>query len=118
MTTRRHSKKREKILSVLQRHHGALSASEIHLKLKDMDITTVYRNLELFVKDGTIKKLNLGGDEAQYEYANEPHHHAICDDCNRVLHFSVPTDMLKELLKLPDFEAKSIEITVRGNCKH
>lgn len=118
MINRRHSKKREKILSVLERNHGALSAAEIHYKLKDMDITTVYRNLELFVKDGVVNKLNLGGDEAQYEYAKEPHHHAVCNDCHRVLHFTAPTEAIKKLINIPGFEAETIDITVKGNCKH
>lgn len=118
MSTRRHSSKREKVLKVLQHHHGALSASVIHKALPDMNITTIYRNLELFVKDGLINKLNLGNDEAYYEYSKEPHHHAICNDCDEVIHFSAPEDKIKKLLELEDFKVDSIEITVRGTCQH
>lgn len=118
MATRRNSKKREEILNVLKNCHGALSAAQIHSKVSGMDITTVYRNLEIFVNEGIVRKLNLGSDEAQYEFTKEPHHHAICSDCNRVLHFSAPTEKLKKILELPDFETESIEITMHGKCKH
>lgn len=83
-----------------------------------MDITTIYRNLELFVEDGVVKKLNLGSEEALYEYAEEIHHHAVCTDCDRIIHFTAPEGEIKELLGLKDFNADSIEITVRGTCKH
>ena len=83
-----------------------------------MDLTTVYRNLEIFVEDGVVKKLNLGGEEALYEYTEEAHHHAVCTDCDRVLHFTAPEKEIKALLGLKDFDADSIEITVRGTCRH
>lgn len=116
--TRRNSQKREKVLETLKRSHGALSASALHKKMPEMDITTIYRNLEIFVEDGLVKKLNLGSEEALYEYAEESHHHAVCTDCDRIIHFSVPEEEIKKLLDLKDFNTDSIEITVRGTCKH
>ncbi len=106
------------ILEALKKSHGALSAAALHKKLSGMDLTTVYRNLELFVRDGNVKKLNLHGDEALYEYAEQAHHHAICTDCDQVIHFSAPDEEIKRLLNLKDFKADSIEITVRGTCQH
>lgn len=118
MLARRHSPKREKILKLLQHHHGALTVSELHKHVPEMNITTIYRNLELFVKDGLVKKINLGSDEAHYEYSKEPHHHAICTDCDKVIHFQVSDEKIKKLLDLPDFNAESVEITVHGTCRH
>ena len=65
--SRRYSKKREQILEVLTSVHGALSAHDIHAKLPALDLTTIYRNLDVFVEDGTVKKLQLGGKEPLYE---------------------------------------------------
>lgn len=115
---RRHSKKREQILSVLKKEHGALSASDIHAKLPDLDLTTIYRNLDLFVSEGEVKKLQLGSKEAQYEYAREPHHHAVCTECERVIHFTAPDDKIKQLLGIKEFQVDALEVTVRGICKH
>jgi Fur family transcriptional regulator, ferric uptake regulator len=116
--TRRYSKKREEILSVLKAEHGALSAAELHTKLPAMDLTTIYRNLERFVADGEVKKLILNGKEALYEYQAKPHHHAVCTECERVIHFTAPDEKIKELLGVKDFQVDELEVTVRGICKH
>lgn len=110
--------KRNKILHTLKLHHGTLSAAEIHQKLPDMDLVTIYRNLDLFVKEKMIKKIPLGTEEAQYEFQHEPHHHAVCTDCNKVVHFTAPSEKIKKLLGLKDFQVDEIEVTVRGICKN
>ena len=116
--TRRHSKKREQILNVLKQEHGALSASEIHTKVPDLDLTTIYRNLEVFVNDGEVKKLLLNGKEALYEYQASPHHHAVCTECERVIHFTAPDEKIKKLLGVEGFQVDQLEVTVRGVCNH
>ena len=116
--TRRHSKKRDQILAVLKQEQEALSASDIHRKLPELDLTTIYRNLDLFVAGGEVRKLQLGSKEAQYEYAREPHHHAICTECERVIHFTAPDEKITKLLGIEDFTVDELEVTVRGICKH
>lgn len=112
---RRHSKKREAILVALQNHHGALSAADIHGLVPEIDLVTVYRNLEVFVADKLVRKLHLGqGTEAVYEYAKEAHHHAICADCDEVIHFTAPNKKIIELLGLKDFEVDELEVIVKG----
>lgn len=108
--------KRHKILEVLKQHHGTLSASDINNKLPEIDLVTIYRNLDLFVKEKMIKKINLGTEEAQYEYQHEPHHHAVCTDCNKVHHFTASDEKIKKLLEIENFKVDEIEVTVRGVC--
>jgi len=110
--------KRKKILAVLQATHGALSASDIHQKLSDVDLVTIYRNLDLFVKAKLIKPVHLGGGESLYEFQHQPHHHALCTDCNTVIHFTAPDEKIKKLLGLKNFEVSELELTVKGTCKH
>ena len=105
-------------MKVLKSTHGALSAAAIHKKVPTIDLTTIYRNLDMFVKDGLVKKLNLGEGEAQYEYKFDDHHHAICQDCDKVIHFSAPDQEIMELLHVKGFKADTLEITLKGNCKH
>lgn len=115
---RRHSKKREQILDVLKQEHGALSANKIHAKLPKLDLTTIYRNLDVFVADGEAKKLLLNGKEALYEYQENPHHHAVCTECERVIHFTAPDEKIRKLLGIEDFQVDELEVTVRGICDH
>lgn len=115
---KRRSIKRDQILDVLKREHGALSASEIHSKLLKLDLTTIYRNLDVFVADGEVKKLLLNEKEALYEYQERPHHHAVCTVCDRVIHFTAPDDKIKKLLRIKGFQVDDLEVTVRGVCNH
>lgn len=105
-------------MDVLKHEHGALSAAQLHERLPALDLATIYRNLELFVVDGTVKKLQLGGKEAQYEYQSEPHHHAVCTECEKVIHFKAPDEKIKRLLNIEDFNVDELEVTVRGVCTH
>jgi Fe2+ or Zn2+ uptake regulation protein len=117
MTTKL-TKKRQAILDVLQTNKEALSAAEVHAQLSDIDLATVYRNLEYFTEKKLIKKLQLGSQEAKFEYQHEPHHHAICTECERVIHFTAPDEKIKELLGVKDFDVDELEVTVRGICNH
>jgi Fe2+ or Zn2+ uptake regulation protein len=108
--------KRKKILVLLQSQKKALSASAIHKMLPEIDLVTIYRNLDAFAKEKLIKRVSLGTDEALYEYQPEPHHHAICDDCERIIHFKAPDKKIIKLLGLEGFEVDELEVTVRGRC--
>ena len=110
------TKKRQAVLDLLQKHHGTLSAADIHAALPDIDLVTIYRSLELFTKEKIIKQFHLSSGEAQYEYQAEPHHHAVCTTCERVIHFTAPDTQLKKLLGIEDFDVDEIEVTVKGMC--
>jgi Fe2+ or Zn2+ uptake regulation protein len=114
---KRFSQKREDIRKLLAEQGGALSAAAIHTSLSHIDLTTIYRNLDQFVLNGDVKKITLGG-EALYEYQPHPHHHAICNECKRVIHFTAPDDKIKRLLGLNDFVISNLEMTVHGLCNH
>ena len=108
------TKKRQAILDTLKEKRAALSAAEVHALVPDMDLTTVYRNLEYFTKEKTIKKLQLGTQEARFEYQHEPHHHAVCGQCEKVIHFTAPDKKIIKLLGLENFDIEELEVTVRG----
>ena len=116
--TIRFTKKRQAILDVLKNNKEALSAAEVHALLPELDLATVYRNLEYFTVEKVIKKLQLGSQEARFEYQHEPHHHAVCTECEKVIHFTAPDEKIKKLLGIEDFKVDELEVTVRGICKH
>jgi len=112
------TKKRKQILDILKNHQRTFSAKDIHALLPDIDLVTIYRNLELFQKANMITEVHIRADETHYEFQHEPHHHAICTNCNRVIHFPASSAQIKKLLKLKQFDVHNIEITVRGSCGH
>jgi Fe2+ or Zn2+ uptake regulation protein len=114
----RHSKHREEILSTLADKPGAFSAASLHTILPHINLVTIYRNLELLAGSGTIKKMFLRDGVAVFEYQAHPHHHAICTDCKKVIHFEAPDEQIKKLLGLSEFDITELELTVRGTCHH
>ena len=105
-------------MSILQGAKAALSAKSIHERLPEIDKVTIYRNLDRFVSEGVVKALNFGGTETLYEYQNHPHHHAVCTDCDKVIHFTAEDEKIKKLLGLTNFKVTELEVTVRGICNH
>ena len=108
------TKKRQAILQALQGEKAALSAAEVHNLVPDIDLATIYRNLEYFTAQKMIKKLQLGTQEARFEYQQEPHHHAVCGHCEQVIHFTAPDKKIIKLLGLENFTVEELEVTVRG----
>lgn len=111
------TKHRQEILRTLSQSEHALSAAEIHSLLPHINLVTIYRSLDSFVAAAMIKKLHLGEQEAAYEIQHTPHHHAICDDCDRVIHFTVDEEALLSHFSFSDFTISDIDITVRGHCQ-
>ncbi len=109
--------KRQTILDKLKKHHGVISARDLSSQLKNIDQATVYRNLDLFVKEGLVKKFVFEGAESMYEYAMADHHHAVCSSCEKVIHFSVSDKEILKKLDIKDFDINSVELVVRGKCR-
>jgi Fur family peroxide stress response transcriptional regulator len=112
------TKNRQAILTVLQSSAQPLSAAAVHEKLPNIDLVTIYRALDFLTEHKLIKKLTLNSHEATFEYQTVPHHHAVCTECERVIHFTAPDEKIKQLLGIEDFLVDELEVTVKGICNH
>ncbi|MDD5251996.1 MAG: transcriptional repressor [Patescibacteria group bacterium] len=62
----------------------AWTARELHARLREKNLATVYRNLQALLKKGLLTEVSLRGHEARYELAERPHHaHLVCGKCRR-----------------------------------
>lgn len=91
------TKTREKIISYLSSQKAkTLSAKEIFYSLKadnvNIDLSTVYRNLEALHEDGIAQKFySSNGKTSVYQYMEEAgdctkHLHIQCIKCGKLLH--------------------------------
>lgn len=110
------TKSRKRILDFFAENEGAYSASEVHEKLKDFDLATIYRNLNLFVKEELIKELRLNKGESTYEMNHDQHDHALCKKCGEVRHIKIDKEKIKHLIKIDGFEIEEVEILLKGRC--
>jgi Fur family ferric uptake transcriptional regulator len=63
-------------------------AAEVWRTLPDVNVSTVYRTLELLVSLDLVVETRLEGSAGYYEVSPEPtHHHFVCRRCGAVDHF-------------------------------
>ena len=79
------TKRQEQILNELKKCTDELSGQELHRKLhngeKAMGLTTVYRNLQVLVKQGLIRSRHLPNGEVLYAPVERDIHHLTCVSC-------------------------------------
>ena len=78
------------ILELLQEEHAHFTAQEVYVHLKprlpSVNPSTVYRALERLTNAGEISVSDMGTGSAVYEMVgSSPHHHLVCQGCNRVI---------------------------------
>lgn len=108
---------RKEILNHLTRCGEALSASDLHTALPHINLVTIYRALDYLVAESAVKKVHLAGGEAFFEVQHEPHHHAICTDCGKVIHFTTNDTELAKEFSLPGFIVTDLAVTINGRCR-
>lgn len=85
---RRRSMQREIILEELVKFESHPSADELYIRVKKrlprISLGTVYRNLEVLARAGTIRKLALGGPRMRWDGGHGEHHHVRCIRCGRI----------------------------------
>ncbi len=80
---------RKVFLEILFRGQKPLSAKEILNELwrakREVNKTTVYREIESFEKIGIVRRIQLGERSTYYELALlDHHHHLVCLECDQI----------------------------------
>lgn len=79
------------VWDVLRAAGGHLSAEEVCAQVQrqfpNVNISTVYRTLELLVGLRLVRETHLGAARRFFEIEEEvPHHHLVCEACGSVTH--------------------------------
>ena len=110
----RFTEQRAAVFRYLARTDVHPTAEEVFLavrtRLPAISLATVYKSLETLVGCGLAVKLTYGDQSARYDGRTDPHHHARCVSCEKVL------DMPGELLKgeIDSLRATAGTFTVTG----
>ena len=78
---------RKAVLKVLLANDEPMRVDDVHGLIDGVDLVTVYRTLELFVKIGLVRPVRFHEDSARYELSDavrEHHHHHVCTVCGRI----------------------------------
>jgi Fur family transcriptional regulator, ferric uptake regulator len=84
----RNTRQRQVVLEELQKLATHPTAAGLYgivrRRLPKISLGTVYRNLELLARQGTIQKLDLGSQQARFDGDVHRHDHVQCVQCGRV----------------------------------
>jgi Fur family transcriptional regulator, ferric uptake regulator len=84
-----------------------------------VNITTVYRTLELLESLGVVRHTHLGHGAPSYSVHEHQHVHLVCHACGRVT--EVPTDTMDELAAtlraLHGFRLDASHLALSGTCR-
>jgi Fur family ferric uptake transcriptional regulator len=95
-------------------------AAEVQKTLPEVNVSTVYRTLELLVELELVQETRLAGVAIFYEVAPAPvHHHFVCEGCGAVGHFDDELlEPVRRTLHATDgFAVREARMTVFGRCR-
>jgi Fur family ferric uptake transcriptional regulator len=111
-------------VSVLVGAGGAhLSAERIaelvQAQLPDVAESTIYRTLTALEGSGIVEHVHLGHGPSTYHLTFDPHHHLVCEQCERVI--EVPDDCFAAVAAQLDerygFEVSFRHFAILGRCR-
>ena len=68
-------------------------AGQVQAQAPDVNISTIYRNLDELVRLGVIDRSYLGGGPAAYHLASARHGHLVCEQCGAMT--EVPSELFR-----------------------
>jgi len=111
------------ILSAIENSDDHISAEEIYAqvaaKYPQVNISTVYRTLELLKHLGLVTETDLGEGRVRYHPADKGHHHhLVCTECGAVIDLdeSVLSPVKDVLLREYGFIADLRHLAIFGRC--
>lgn len=99
------------------------TADEVYLAVREdlpaISLATVYKSLETLVGCGLAVKLTYADHSARYDGNTDPHHHARCMACGRVLDIAgeIPAADIEELRRnASGFTVTGYRLELAGYC--
>jgi Fur family transcriptional regulator, ferric uptake regulator len=109
---------RERVLDAVRRLNHA-TPEEIFGAVPEVDLTTVYRTLELLEDIGMVRHTHLDHGAPTYRPAEDDHIHVVCHDCGSVI--DAPAELADELERRlhaeRGFVLERAHFTIFGRCR-
>lgn len=116
---------REMVLEVMHQIEGLATAEEIHAGVQALsscvDISTIYRTLELLQEFQLVAVIDLGDGQRRYQLlgVHGPHLHLLCRSCGQLI--GVEQEEIQPLIdhlgEGYGFEIDSGSLTIPGLCQ-
>ncbi len=111
------------VLSAIEDSDDHISADEIYaqivVKYPNVNISTVYRTLELLKRLGLVTETDFGGGRVRYHAGEKGHHHhLVCEKCGTIINIDESTlaRLQDVLLHRYNFSARLSHLAIFGRC--
>ncbi len=111
------------ILRTVEEAADHISVEEIHAQVRarypQMNISTVYRTLELIKELGLVTETDFGDGRVRYHCMGKGrHHHLVCQECGAIINLdeSVLSSLKDTLLREYKFIADLRHLAIFGCC--
>lgn len=117
------SKQRDRVYELIKSSTAHPTASWVYDELKrefsHLSIGTVYRNINILMAQGLIRKIETGSSFDRFDAYMDQHYHFICRSCNRVLDLPLaPLEGLNETVSSQTgYSAEDHCIKFYGTCR-
>src|SRR5665647_1056530 len=114
---------RKSILEIIFSSSEAINANLIYVLLKKddikIDLSTVYRTLDLLESKKILNKFDLGNNMYNYTINNNAHKHIIeCDLCHKRMVIDCPIPQIEEQIKAKTgITLTESHVYLKGVCK-
>ena len=121
-TLRRNTRQRQVVLEELRKLKSHPTAAELYelarRRLPRISLGTVYRNLELLVRMGVIRKVGTTTTEARFDSETDRHHHVHCVRCGRMADArGLPEDAANWAIEnVNGYEVQGFRLDLVGVC--
>jgi Fur family peroxide stress response transcriptional regulator len=108
----------EKIVRSTKTHPNAEWVyNEAKKKIENISLGTVYRNLKILERTGSIKSIH-DSSQVRYDGNVDDHHHLKCIECGVLIDTDIKSDYDREkIIENYDFEPDDIKFFIIGKCK-
>jgi len=93
-------------------------AEEVQARAPDVNISTIYRNLDELVGLGVVDQTYIGGGAAAYHLSSPAHGHLVCEQCGTMT--EIPHEMFGDLSREVEarygFTVDLHRFAVTGRC--
>jgi Fur family ferric uptake transcriptional regulator len=100
-------------------HTAEELAEQVHARAPDINLSTIYRNLDELERLGVVIHSHLGHGPATYHLAALAHGHLVCEECGAVV--EVPEDVFQGLSRTArsrfGFDIHPYHFAVLGRCQ-
>lgn len=116
------TKGRLEILNILKNSESSLSAEKIYQIYRynniNINLSTVYRTLDLFEEKEIIEKITLNDGVFSYKLRGKTHrHHLECDICHKEVEIPCPMLQIEELVQnSTGFTLTDHDLVMKGVC--